>query len=66
MEKYIRLSLSADGDGNIEVFSCVTRTTLLLPEVDRELLIASLSNFHQTVSEREILSLDPSLEICGI
>ena len=49
-EDLIRLSLSLDDDGNIEVYSCETKTTLSLPVRDKEILIDSLSNFHQTES----------------
>lgn len=64
MNEFMRFSLSLDSNGNIEVYSFETGTKLLLPETDKALLIVSLSNFHQTVSELETIYLDPSLKTC--
>ena len=47
-ENLIRFSLSTDENNNIEIYSCATRTKILLPQSDKELLIEALMSFHQT------------------
>lgn len=44
----IRFSLSTDERENIEIYSCATRTKLLLPQSDREMLIEALMCYRQT------------------
>jgi hypothetical protein len=56
----IRLSLSEDGRGNVEIHSVATGTSMLLPLADVELLKASLPIPHRTGSAPETLSLDPT------
>ncbi|KVW92631.1 hypothetical protein [Thiobacillus denitrificans] len=60
MEKHLRVSLSRNGAGDIEVFSCETQTLLVLPKRDVQLLIDGLMSLDQMPSSREIISLDPS------
>lgn len=54
----LRFSLSVRESGDIEIFSCVTRTELVLPECDRESLIHMLATLHQGSSARETVFLD--------
>lgn len=60
MEKHLRVSLSCNEAGDIEVFSCETQTMLVLPKRDVQLLIDGLMSLDQMPSSREIISLDPS------
>ena len=60
LQKLIRFSLSRTKSGDIEIFSCETGTTLVLPQSDIALLIEALTSLHRTVSSPEIIYLDPS------
>lgn len=57
---FVRVSISFIEGDQIEIYSCQTQTTLVLPLNDVDLLIENLKNFHQTESPREIIFLDPS------
>lgn len=59
-EDFIRVSISLIESDQIEIYSCQTQTTLVLPMRDVDLLITNLKNFHQTESPRETIFLDPS------
>lgn len=60
MTERIRMSFSLSDNGDVEIYSCQTKTTLFLPMNDVDLLIENLKNFHQTESPRETIFLDPS------
>ena len=49
-----------DENGPIEIISCITQTTLVLPAEDIPLLINSLMSLGQKSSSPEIIDLDPS------
>lgn len=60
MTKLIRFSLSHNEVGDIEIYSCVTQTMLVLPKHDVQMLINSLMTLDQMSLPRETVSLDPS------
>lgn len=60
MHPLIRLALSRNERGDVEIFACATETLLVLPQEDVGLLIANLMSLDQMLSPREIVFLDPS------
>ena len=56
----IRFSLAYDEAGNLEIYSCATRTKVLLPAQDVDALIATLQSFDRTASAPEIVCPCPS------
>jgi hypothetical protein len=60
MDRHIRLALSAGEGDVIEIYSCETDTVLMLPLVDKDMLIAGLQNWNRTESSPEIICLDPT------
>lgn len=57
----LRISLSVQANGCVEISSLETQTTLLLPALDVELLTEGLRTLDRIGSTRETLDLDPSL-----
>ena len=57
-----RISLSYEKNGDLEIRSCITDTTVIVPKEDISLLTEGLKNFYQTESTREII-MQTSLEL---
>lgn len=57
-EQFVRFSLSLDKEGNIEIFSCVTKTKLILPVEDVNLLIENLKSVDQMSLSLDTVCLD--------
>lgn len=59
LTRLIRLSLSRNEAGDIEVYSCQSGTTLVLPVRDVDLLVDGIRGFLNDETERETISLCP-------
>lgn len=55
----LRFSLSRNESGDVEVYSCQSRTMLVLPVCDVEILIDGIRGFLNDETERETISLCP-------
>jgi hypothetical protein len=58
--KYIRFSICRQNDGSLEITSCATKTSIIVPDIDIEVLIGALQMSRQTSSPLETVCLDPS------
>ena len=66
MDQNIRLAFARTTAGETEIYSPQTRTKLVLPAQDVELLIGALANFSRSASiEPGTVFLDLSSEICA-